>query len=106
MLSTIQQYLCGISACNFLRDVGLSGDKMSSKEDDHSEGKFGGKYDDDDDFDIGAKQTYSTPPPKIEITSIEIDPTGAVPISAPLELKIKFELDRCMIVGSLLMKCN
>jgi hypothetical protein len=70
---------------------------MSGKEDDYADGKhsYSGKYDDDDrDF----KDNYRPQPPKIEILSIEFDPPSG-PLSGPLELRIRFELDRDVVAG-------
>lgn len=68
--------------------------KMSRIHDDNSEGKCDGKYDDDEIADNCEKMT----PPKIEILSINFEPPKG-PLSGPLELSIKFELDRDVVAG-------
>lgn len=62
---------------------------------DDSEGKCDSKYDDDEEItDTGEKMT----PPRIEILSINFEPAMG-PLSGPLELTIKFELDRDVVAG-------
>ena len=61
---------------------------------DNSEGKCDSKYDDEEITDVGEKMT----PPKIEILSINFEPAMG-PLSGPLELNIKFELDRDVVAG-------
>jgi hypothetical protein len=80
---------------------------MSSKYDDDydekNDAKYSGKYDDEDDIvesrGVGDRQ----PPPKIEVLDIEFDPPSG-PLSGPLELKIKFELDRDVVAGYWIIK--
>ena len=67
---------------------------MSRSHDDNSEGKCDGKYDEDETADNCEKMT----PPKIEILSINFEPPKG-PLSDPLELSIKFELDRDVVAG-------
>ena len=70
---------------------------MSGKEDGSADGKYdssSGKYDDEEITDVGER----VPPPKIEIISINFDPAIG-PLSGPLELKMKFELDRDVVAG-------
>jgi hypothetical protein len=61
---------------------------------DNSDSKYDGKYDDDEITDVGERAT----PPKIEILSIKFEPPMG-PLSGPLELSIKFELDRDVVAG-------
>lgn len=72
-----------------------------------------GKYDDDDDvvrgdfkssskFDdddiVEEKGGDEIDPPKIEVLGIEVEPVMG-PLSGPLEIRIRFELDRDVIAG-------
>lgn len=71
---------------------------MSSKENDFefkSEGK------EDQDYYDGGKddKDYSSSPPKISVTSIKINDLDEVDITAPLSIKIDFELDRDVVAG-------
>lgn len=61
---------------------------------DNSDGKYDGKYDDDEITDVGERAT----PPKIEVLAINFEPSMG-PLSGPLELSIKFELDRDVVAG-------
>lgn len=68
-----------------------------SKEDDDYNGKYdnsSGKYDDEEVTDVGDR----IPPPKIEILSIDFEPAIG-PLSGPIELKMRFELDRDVVAG-------
>ena len=82
---------------------------MSAKDSDSKESRYDSKssgkqtYDDDVDFAAGAKGTFHAIPPKIDITSIEIDPVSGG-ISEPLRLKIKFELDRDCVAANWCVK--
>ena len=62
---------------------------MSSKED----------YCDEKLFDEKNEYDSKSNPPKIDITSISIDPTGFDEISSPISLKIQFELDRDVVAS-------
>lgn len=55
--------------------------------------KYDSKHDDDSEYNC--KQTT---PPKIEILSINFEPAVGS-LSGPLELSIKFELDRDVVAG-------
>lgn len=68
-----------------------------------AEGKYDSKYDDDDYMDTEDKGTYVPDPPKIEITGIDIDPVYSE-ITAPLKLKIRFELDRDCVAANWVVK--
>lgn len=63
---------------------------MSSKEDYKDDGKY------DEKEEKYEKDSYDYVPdlPKIEILSIEIEPSTPAPVAAPIDLKIKFELSR------------
>ena len=72
--------------------------KMSGKHDDDRDDGKNSKYDDGDDDIVEEKGGDTIDPPKIEVLGIEFEPAGG-PLSGPLELKIKFELDRDVIAG-------
>lgn len=81
---------------------------MSGKYDDddddfnYSDGKYSGKYDEKDQKDeefISANTSEKIIPPKVEVLDIHIEPAVRGPLSGPLELTIKFELDRDVIAG-------
>jgi hypothetical protein len=57
-------------------------------EDTKAEGKFTEEI-------IESDSKYSREPPKVDIISIDIEPSGnSAVITDPLEIRIKFELDR------------
>jgi hypothetical protein len=68
----------------------------NSKLDEDSDSKYDGKYDDDEAIttNYGERAT----PPRIEIVSLDFEPASGS-LSGPLELRIKFELDRDVIAG-------
>ena len=66
---------------------------MSSKEQDFCDEKLFDEKDDKDYYDSKSN------PPKIDITSIIIDPIGFDEVSSPISLKIKFELDRDVVAA-------
>ena len=71
---------------------------MSGKHDDERDDGKNSKYDDGDEDIVEEKGGDAIDPPKIEVLGIEYEPAGG-PLSGPLELKIRFELDRDVIAG-------
>mmetsp|Transcript_17180 Transcript_17180/g.16507 ORF Transcript_17180/g.16507 Transcript_17180/m.16507 type:complete len:163 (+) Transcript_17180:128-616(+) len=67
----------------------------NSKLDEDSDSKYDGKYDDEA---ITSNYGERATPPRIEIISLDFEPASGS-LSGPLELKIKFELDRDVIAG-------
>lgn len=81
--------------------------KCDDEYDSKTEGKFGGgkSADVDDDDDLGGEDGPGPDVPLIEVTAIEIDPVQAE-IDAPLNLKIKFELDRDVVAANWIVKVS
>ncbi len=84
-----------------IRKISATIDKaMASKFDDGEDGKYSDDGKEDKDY-IDDKDSKDTDiiPPRVDITGIDIRPSGCVDISSPLKISIKFELDRDVVAA-------